>query len=137
LKRKLILPETSKKLFGKIWKPYDDVPIIFTSAVSKQRIHKVLDTAMEVYKNRMVKIPTSKLNNVLLEAIERYHPPAVKGKFIKIKYVTQLRTHAPSFVFFCNLPQYIKDPYRRYLENKLRENFNFTGVPIQIFFRKK
>jgi GTP-binding protein len=126
-----------EKAIRKNLEPYDDVPIIFTSAVSKQRIHKVLDTAMEVYKNRMVKIPTSKLNNVLLEAIERYHPPAVKGKFIKIKYVTQLRTHAPSFVFFCNLPQYIKDPYRRYLENKLRENFNFTGVPIQIFFRKK
>lgn len=126
-----------EKAIRKSLEPYDDIPIIFTSAVTKQRIHKVLDTAMEVYKNRMVKIPTSKLNEVLLEAIERYHPPAVKGKFIKIKYVTQLRTHAPSFVFFCNLPQYIKDPYRRYLENKLRENFNFTGVPIQIFFRKK
>jgi GTPase len=126
-----------EKAIRKNLEPYDDVPIIFTSAVTKQRIHKVLDTAMEVYKNRMVKIPTSKLNQVLLEAIERYHPPAVKGKFIKIKYVTQLRTHAPSFVFFCNLPQYIKDPYRRYLENKLREHFNFTGVPIQIFFRKK
>ncbi|MFH2094789.1 MAG: ribosome biogenesis GTPase Der [Bacteroidota bacterium] len=117
--------------------PFNDVPVIFTSAITKQRIHKVLETAMEVYRNRTQKIKTSQLNEVMQEAIEAYHPPAEKGKFIKIKFVTQLPTHAPSFAFFCNLPQYIKDPYRRYLENKLREHFNFTGVPMQIFFRKK
>jgi len=117
--------------------PFSDVPVIFTSAITKQRIHKVLETAISVYKNRMQKIPTSKLNEVMQEAIEKNHPPSTKGKFIKIKYVTQLRTHAPSFVFFCNLPQYIKEPYQRYLENVLRKNFNFTGVPMQIFFRKK
>ncbi|MFW5821517.1 MAG: ribosome biogenesis GTPase Der [Bacteroidota bacterium] len=117
--------------------PFVDVPIIFTSAITKIRLRKVLDTAMQVYNNRMQKIPTSRLNEVLLEAIEKHHPPAVKGKHIKIKYVTQLRSHAPAFAFFCNLPQYIKDPYKRYLENSIRKNFNFTGVPIQIFFRKK
>ncbi len=117
--------------------PFDDVPVIFTSAITKQRLHKVLDTAMEVFKNRRKKISTSELNRVMLEAIEAVHPPAVKGKFIKIKYVTQLPSHAPAFAFFCNLPQYIKDPYRRYLENQLRKNFKFTGVPLHIFFRKK
>ena len=117
--------------------PFDDVPVIFTSAITKQRIQKVLDIAMEVYHNRMQKIPTSKLNDVMLAAIEAYHPPAVRGTFIKIKYVTQLRTHAPSFLFFSNHPEHIKEPYRRYLENKLRENFNFTGVPLQLFFRNK
>ncbi len=117
--------------------PFNDVPVIFTSAITKQRIQKVLDTAMEVYRSRQQKIPTSRLNEVMLEAIEAYHPPAVRGKFIKIKYVTQLRTHAPAFVFFSNMPQHIREPYKRYLENQLREHFNFTGVPIQIFFRKK
>ncbi len=117
--------------------PFTDVPIIFTSVVTKQRLQKVLDTAMEVYENRTKRIPTSKLNEVMLQVIENYHPPTVKGKYIKIKYVTQLPTLAPSFVFFCNLPQYIRDPYKRYLENKLRENFNFTGVPMQLFFRNK
>jgi GTP-binding protein len=117
--------------------PFNDVPIVFTSALNKQRIHKVLETAIEVYKAKKLRIPTSKLNDVMLKAIEDYHPPAVKGKYIKIKYVTQLPTYAPSFAFFANLPQYIRDPYRRYLENKLREHYNFTGVPIQIFFRKK
>lgn len=117
--------------------PFDDVPIIFTSALTKQRLHKVLDTAMEVFWNRRRKIATSVLNKVMLEAIEALHPPAVKGKYIKIKFVTQLPTHAPAFAFFCNLPQYIKDPYRRYLENKLRKNFEFTGVPLLLFFRKK
>lgn len=117
--------------------PFNDVPIIFTSAITMQRMQKVLDTAMEVYRNRTKKISTSKLNDVLLKAIENYHPPAIKGKFVKIKYVTQLRSHAPAFAFFCNLPQYIKEPYRRYLENQIRKNFDFTGVPIQIFFRKK
>jgi GTP-binding protein len=92
---------------------------------------------MEVYKNRTQKIPTSKLNDVMLEAIQKNPPPSNKGKYIKIKYVTQLPTHSPSFAFFCNLPQYIKDPYKRYVENQLRERFNLHGVPIRIFFRKK
>lgn len=130
------LKEYEESIREKI-RPFDDVPIIFTSALTKQRLHKVLDTAMEVYHNRIKKIPTSKLNEVLLKAIEEYHPPAVRGKYIKIKYVTQLRTHAPIFVFFSNLPQHIKEPYKRYLENKLRENFDFTGVPLKIFFRQK
>jgi GTP-binding protein len=117
--------------------PFTDFPILFVSAINKQRIHKVLDTAIEVYNNRTKRIPTSKLNDVMLEVIENNPPPSIKGKFIKIKYVTQLPTHSPSFAFFCNLPQYLKDPYRRYLENRLRENFDFHGVPIKIFFRKK
>lgn len=117
--------------------PFTDVPVIFISALTKQRIHKALETAMEVYENRVRKIKTSDLNEVMLKVIEDYPPPATKGKFVKIKYCTQLPTHTPNFAFFCNLPQYIKEPYRRYLENKLRENFNFTGVPIQLFFRQK
>ncbi len=117
--------------------PFRDVPIIFTSAITKQRIHKVLEVATLVFENRRQRIPTARLNKVMLETIEKNPPPSVKGKYIKIKYVTQLPTHAPSFAFFCNLPQYIKEPYRRFLENQLRENFNFTGVPLQIFFRKK
>ncbi len=117
--------------------PFQDVPVIFTSAITKQRIHKVLEIAVNVYENRKQRIPTSKLNKIMAEIIESYPPPAFKGKHIKIKYVTQLPTHAPSFAFFCNLPQYVKESYKRYLENKLRENFNFTGVPVQIFFRKK
>lgn len=115
----------------------NNVPIVFISAITKQRIHKVLETAIEVYNNRKQRIPTSKLNEVMLAAVEAYHPPAVKGKLIKIKYVTQLPTATPSFAFFTNLPQYIKEPYKRYLENKLRENFNFKGVPVQIFIRQK
>jgi GTPase len=115
----------------------NDVPIVFTSAITKQRIHKVLETAIEVFNNRKQHIPTSKLNEVMLAAIEAYHPPAVKGKLVKIKYVTQLPTATPSFAFFANLPQYVKESYKRYLENKLRESFNFKGVPIQIFFRQK
>jgi GTP-binding protein len=117
--------------------PFTDIPIIFTSAVTKQRLQKVLDTAVEVYQNRTRRIPTHQLNEVMLQVIEAFHPPSVKGKYIKIKYVTQLPTLAPSFVFFCNLPQYIREPYKRYLENKLRENFNFSGVPVQLFFRNK
>lgn len=117
--------------------PFTDYPILFISALNKQRIHRVLDTAIEIYENRTRKIPTSVLNEVMLSAIEENSPPSTKGKFIRIKYVTQLPTHSPAFAFFCNLPQYIKDPYRRYLENRLRENFNFKGVPIKIFFRKK
>jgi GTP-binding protein len=117
--------------------PFQDIPVIFTSAITKQRIHKVLEVAVQVYENRKQRISTSRLNKMMAEVIDSYPPPSIKGKHIKIKYVTQLPTHAPSFAFFCNLPQYIKEPYKRYLENKLRENFNFTGVPVQIFFRKK
>lgn len=117
--------------------PFQDVPVIFISAITKQRIHKVLETAIRVYENRKRKIPTSRLNQVMLKEISKNPPPSVKGKFVKIKYVTQLPTLAPSFAFFCNLPQYIKVPYKRYLENRLREHFEFTGAPIQIFFRKK
>ena len=117
--------------------PFTDIHILFVSALNKQRIHKALETAMEVFQNRTQKIPTSKLNEVMLEAIERNGPPAIKGKYIKIKYVTQLPTHSPVFAFFCNLPQYIKDPYKRYLENQLRKEFDFKGVPIRLVFRKK
>ncbi|MGJ1205752.1 ribosome biogenesis GTPase Der [Sphingobacterium lactis] len=117
--------------------PFTDVPIIFTSVTEKQRIFKAVETAMEVYNNKTKKIPTSKLNDVMLEIIENYPPPSIKGKYIKIKYVTQLPGRSPMFAFFCNLPQYIKDPYKRFVENKLRENFDFKGVPIQIFFRQK
>jgi GTPase len=117
--------------------PFDDVPIVFISALTKQRIHKALETAMAVYNNRMKKVKTSELNEVMLKAIEAYPPPAWKGKYIKIKYCTQLPTHTPAFAFFANLPQYIREPYKRYLENKLRESFDFSGVPIQVFFRQK
>ena len=117
--------------------PFNDVPIIFTSTINKQRIHKTLEAAMEVFENRTKKIPTSKLNDVMLEIIQATPPPAMKGKYIRIKFVQQLPTHAPSFAFFCNLPQYIPDSYKRFLENRLREQFNFKGVPIKIFFRKK
>ncbi len=117
--------------------PFNDVPIIFTSTLTKQRLHKGLEKAMEVYENRVQKIPTSKLNDFVQDVIERNPPPAYKGKYIKIKFVTMLPTHSPSFAFFCNLPQYIRDPYKRFLENKIREEFNFEGVPIRIFFRKK
>ncbi len=117
--------------------PFVDVPIIFTSAVTKQRILKVLDNAIEVFKNRRQRIKTATLNEVMLSVIEMQPPPAIKGKYIRIKFVTQLPTHAPTFAFFTNLPQYIKDPYKRYLENKIRKNFKFTGVPLKLFFRKK
>lgn len=117
--------------------PFTDVPILFVSAKTKQRVHKALDFAIQVYKNRKNRIKTSKLNEVLLEAVEKYPPPSVKGKFIKIKYVTQLPSQTPSFALFANLPQYIKEPYRRYIENQIRANFDFTGVPIQVYFRQK
>lgn len=117
--------------------PFTDYDIVFISAINKQRIHKLLDVIEKVNENRSRKIPTARLNEVMLEAINKNPPPAVKGKYIRIKYVTQLPTHSPSFAFFCNLPQYVRDPYKRYLENRLRESFEFTGVPIKIFFRKK
>ena len=118
--------------------PFTDFPIIFGSALTKQRIFKVIETAVEVYQNRQRKVPTSKLNTVMQEAIAAYPPPANKGKYVKIKYITMLKESVvPSFVFFCNLPQWVKDPYKRYLENKIRENWNYTGTPINIFMREK
>jgi len=128
--------EFEKKIKQKI-APFQDIPIVFTSALNKVRLQKILDMAVEVHENRKQKIPTSKLNDIILKAFAAHHPPSHRGMEIKIKYATQLPTLAPSFAMFCNHPQYIKDPYRRYLENKLRESFNFSGVPIQIFFRKK
>jgi GTP-binding protein len=117
--------------------PFNDVPILFISAKDKTRIYKTIETAIEVFENRQKKIGTSELNNVLLKAIEAYHPPVVRGHPVKIKYITQLPTATPSFAFFCNFPDDIKQPYKNYLENQLREKFNFTGVPVRIFFRKK
>ena len=117
--------------------PFTDVPVIFTSVVQKQRIFKALEVAVEVYENKTRKIPTHQLNDLIQEAIEAYPPPAVKGKWIKIKFATQLPNPTPVFALFCNRPQYIKEPYKRYIENKIREKFNFTGVPVQIYFRKK
>lgn len=117
--------------------PFTDVPVIFTSVIHKQRILDVLKATTEVYENYSRKVPTSKLNEAMLPEIENYPPPALKGKYIKIKFITQLPSPSPSFAFFCNLPQYVKEPYKRFLENRLREHFNFTGVPIQIFLRQK
>jgi GTP-binding protein len=117
--------------------PFTDVPIVFISVLNKQRIFKAIETAVDVYKNRTKKIKTSKLNEVMLPIIENYPPPSLKGKFVKIKYVMQLPTQQPQFAFFCNLPQYVREPYRRYLENQLRKNFDFHGVPISVYMRKK
>nr|WP_206735998.1 MULTISPECIES: ribosome biogenesis GTPase Der [unclassified Aequorivita] len=117
--------------------PFVDVPIVFISVLTKQRIYKAIETAVEVYNNRSKKIKTSELNEVMLPIIQNYPPPAYKAKYVKIKFCMQLPTPYPSFVFFCNLPQYVKDPYKRFIENKLRENFDFNGVPITIYFRKK
>ena len=117
--------------------PFTDVPILFVSALNKQRIYKAIETAVAVYNNRTKRIPTRKLNEVMLPIIENYPPPAVKGKYIKIKFCTQLPTPMPQFAFFANLPQYVRDPYRRFIENKLRENFDFNGVPIDVYFRQK
>lgn len=117
--------------------PFNDVPIVFTSTITKQRMHKALEKVMEVHENRIRKIPTSVLNDTLQAIIAATPPPSIKGKYIKIKYIQQLPTHAPAFAFFCNLPQYIPDSYKRFLENRLREKFNFEGVPVRIFFRRK
>ncbi|MEF9923540.1 MAG: ribosome biogenesis GTPase Der [Muribaculaceae bacterium] len=118
--------------------PFVDFPIIFGSALTKQRILKVLEKATDVYKNRARVIPTAKLNTVMQEVIAAYPPPANKGKYVKIKYITMLKgSHVPTFIFFCNLPQWVKEPYRRYLENKIRENWDFSGTPINIFMREK
>jgi GTPase len=128
--------EFKEKILRKI-APFTDVPIIFTSVVNKQRIYKALETAVEVQQNRQQKITTSKLNEVMLPIIEENPPPAVKDKYIRIKYITQLPTYYPTFAFFCNLPQYVRESYARYLENQMRKHWNFTGVPIRIYFRKK
>lgn len=117
--------------------PFTDFPIVFMSVLTKQRIFKAIETAVEVYENRSRRIATSKFNETMLEIIEHTPPPAYKGKYIKIKYCTQLPTPHPTFAFFCNLPQYIREPYKRFLENKLREKFDFKGVPVTIYFRKK
>ena len=117
--------------------PFTDVPILFVSALEKQRLLKGLETAVEVFENRKQKVPTSKFNDLMLPIIENQPPPALKGKYVKIKYCMQLPTPVPQFVFFANLPQYVKDPYKRFIETKLRENYNFSGVPIDIYFRQK
>tara|TARA_B100001057_G_scaffold399853_1_gene410861 strand:+ start:379 stop:1683 length:1305 start_codon:yes stop_codon:yes gene_type:complete len=135
-KETITTKEHEEDILSKI-APFTDLPILFISALNKQRIYKALETAMEVFENRKQKIPTSKLNEVMLAAIDKNPPPSVKGKYVKIKYITQLPTHSPTFAFFCNLPQYVKDPYKRYLENQIRKVFNLTGVPIRIIFRKK
>ena len=129
--------EDFKKELLKKLMPLDYIPVLFTSTVKKQRIYQAISKTLEVYQNRKSKITTATLNKIMLSAIERYKPPAVKGKHIKIKYITQLPTYTPVFAFFCNLPQYIKPSYRRYLENQLRNHFNFEGVPIKLVFRKK
>ncbi len=117
--------------------PFTDVPIVFISALTKQRIFKAIETAVDVYKNRTKKVKTAKLNDVMLPIIQTTPPPAIKGKYVKIKFCTQLPTPYPSFAFFANLPQYVKDPYKRFLENQLRKHFDFTGVPVTIYIRKK
>lgn len=128
--------EFEQKIKEKI-APFVDVPIVFTSVTEKQRIFKTIEAAAKVYENKTKKITTSKLNDILLPIIENTPPPAIKGKHIKIKYITQINASSPMFAFFCNLPQYIKEPYKRFVENKLRDHFDFEGVPLQIFFRQK
>jgi GTP-binding protein len=117
--------------------PNDYLPIIFTSVINKQRVFQTIEKAIMVYENKYKKIPTSQLNDIMLKVIDDYPPPSIKGKYIKIKYITQFPAKTPTFAFFCNLPQYIKEPYQRYLENKMREHFDFEGVPLRLFFRKK
>jgi len=117
--------------------PFTDVPIIFISVQEKMRIFKAIEIALEVFENRLRKVPTAELNDVMLKAVEAYHAPVIRGHPLKIKYITQLHTQVPSFAFFCNFPEDVKQPYKNYLENKLRESFNFKGVPVRLFFRKK
>ena len=126
-----------KEFLEKKLAPFSDIPLIFTSVINKQRILEVLQTAIRVYESRRRRIPTSELNDFILPIIEETPPPSTKGKYIRIKYVTQLPTPTPQFAFFVNLPQYIREPYRRFLENKMRENWDFSGVPMQIYFRQK
>lgn len=131
---------TMKEMKAKILReiaPYSDVPILFVSVKEKQRIYKAMETAVAVYQNLSQKIKTKKLNDIMLPIVKKNPPPQYKGKNVKIKFITQLPTPQPQFAFFCNLPQYVKEPYKRFLENKLRENFNFNGVPITIYLRKK
>ncbi len=130
------MKDLTKVIMDKI-APFNDIPIVFTSVINKQRILDVLNHAAKVYANRSRRIPTSKLNEAMLPEIEKTPPPSVKGKYVKIKFVTQLPTPAPSFAFFCNLPQYVREDYKRFLENRLREKFDFCGVPMQIFIRQK
>ena len=130
------LKEYEKKIRQEI-EPFTDVPIVFISVLTKQRVFKAIETAVEVFKNRSKKIKTSELNDTMLPIIENYPPPAWKGKYVKIKFCMQLPTPQPQFAFFCNLPQYVREPYKRYLENQLREKFDFTGVPISVYFRNK
>lgn len=117
--------------------PFTDYPILFISAINKQRIHKILEMIVRINSNRNRKISTAELNEVMLPVVKETPPPALKGKYVKIKYITQLPIYTPAFAFFCNLPQYVKDPYKRFIENRLREKFDFSGVPVRIFFRKK
>ena len=132
-KNKKIIEEKIKEKIA----PFVDVPIVFISVLNKQRVLKSIKLAIDVFQRITFKIKTSKLNEYMLSVIEKNPPPSTKGKRVKIKYITQLPTRRPSFAFFCNLPQYIKESYKRFLENKLREKFDFTGIPIQLFFRKK
>jgi GTP-binding protein len=129
--------ETLKKDMLEKLKPIDYIPFVFASALEKQRIFQVVEKAVEVFENKTKKVPTSALNDAMLPEIIHYPPPSAKGKHIQIKYITQVSARSPSFAFFCNLPQYIQESYKRFLENKLREKFDFTGVPIRLFFRKK
>jgi len=128
--------EYEKELKGRL-APFTDVPVIFISVLEKTRIFKAIEVALEVYENRLRKVPTAELNDVMLRAVESYHAPVIRGHALKIKYITQLPTLVPSFAFFCNFPEDVKQPYKNYLENKLRESFNFKGVPVRLFFRKK
>jgi GTP-binding protein len=132
--------KTSEKFKKEIMEklaPIDYLPIVFASVLNKQRIFQVIEKAVLVYENKTKKVPTSKINDVLLPEIARYPPPAIKGKHIQIKYITQVNARFPSFAFFCNLPQYIQESYQRFLENKIRENFDFEGVPVRLIFKKK
>jgi len=135
-KEKISTKDFEKMIIEKI-SPFDDVPIIFISSLNKQRVFRSIEKAVEVYNNRKKRISTKELNNYMLPLIQKYPPPSSKGKYIKIKFCNQLPTFHPQFIFFCNLPQYLRDPYKRFLKNKLRERFDFSGSPIQIFFRKK
>jgi len=130
------MKEMEKEIRYKI-APFTDLPVIFTSVIEKQRIHKVIEKALEVFENKTRRIPTHELNDVMLKAIEEVAPPAYRGALIQIKYVTQLPVGVPSFAFFCNYPDHVKESYKSYLENQLRSHFSLSGVPINIFFRKK